>query len=167
MGAAVGTLPLLLQSSSQLQMLSTAFSVVGTFASMNAQRNAIDRENDRLEIEAKMADLTATTDENDRTEKMFKTIGSNLAFQSIAGYYDDSRSFLNIQDQTVANAKKDIESIRLMGSMVQSKFGQLKYENTMKKQDLTFGGWTTIAKELSTGYASYIDEKQVEKALKT
>ena len=71
MGAAVGTLPMLLQSSSQLQMLSTAFSVVGTFASINAQRNAIDRENDRLEIEAKMADLTATTDENDRTERMF------------------------------------------------------------------------------------------------
>ena len=51
--------------------------------------------------------------------------------------------------------------------MVQSKFGQLKYENTMKKQDLTFGGWTTIAKELSTGYASYIDEKQVEDSLRT
>lgn len=165
MGAALGTLPTLFQTSSQLQLLSTAFSVVGTFASMKAGQNAIDRENQRLETEALMAKLTATQDENEITQNMFKTLASNAAFQSVAGYYDDSRSFLNIQDQTVENARKDIASIRLMGEAVQSKIGQLKYENIMKQQDLTFGGWTTIAKELSTGYASYLDEKQVEKAL--
>jgi hypothetical protein len=162
MGAAV---PSLLMQSSTLTGLSTAFSVMSTFSQMNAQRAALARENQRIEMEAKMAELAATQDENNRMDAMYKTLGSNLAFQAVAGYYDDSRSFLNIQDQTVTNAEKDIANIRLMGSSVQSKLGQLRYENTMKSQDLVFGGWTSIGGKLTTGYQSYLDEKSVEDAL--
>lgn len=162
MGAAV---PSLLMQSSTLTGLSTAFSIVSTFSQMNAQKAALARENQRIEMEAKMAELAATQDENNRMDAMYKTLGSNLAFQAVAGYYDDSRSFLNIQDQTVKNAEKDIANIRLMGSSVQSKLGQLKYENTMKSRDLVFGGWTSIGGKLTTGYQSYLDEKSVEDAL--
>jgi len=152
-------------SSSMLTAIGTGISVVGTLSSMSAQRAAIERENQRLETEAKMAELTALQDENARMEKLSQTLASNLAFASIAGYYDDSRSFLNIQDQTRKNAEKDIAQIRLMGSAVQSKIGQLKYENVMKKQDLTFGGWTSIAGQLTTGYKGYLEEKAIEMAV--
>lgn len=152
-------------TSSMLTMMGTTISVIGTYSSFNAQRAALERENQRLETERQMAALTALQDENARMETLSQNLASNLAFASIAGYYDDSRSFLNIQDQTRKNAEKDIAQIRLMGSAVQSKIGQLKYENVMKKQDLTFGGWTSIAGELTTGYKGYLEEKAIEEAI--
>ena len=49
-------------SSSMLTAIGTGISVVGTLSSMNAQSDAIERENQRLETEAKMAELTALQD---------------------------------------------------------------------------------------------------------
>jgi hypothetical protein len=154
-----------LLSSANLQLLSTGFGVVSTFAGMRAQQAALERENQRIAVEAQMAKLSATQDENDRMDAMNRTLASNLAFQSIAGYYDDSRSFLNIQEQTRKNAEKDLAQIRLMGAALQSKYGQLQYENIMQKEDLTFGGWASIGKQLTTGYVGYLDEKEVQKAV--
>lgn len=158
MGAAIG-------SASGLALLSTGIAAVGTVSSINAQKAALARENKRVETEAKLAELAALQEENQRLDDLNRSIASNLAFQSIAGYYDDSRSFLNIQEQTKQNAQKDIAQIRLMGSTVQSKYGQMKFENTMKSQDLVFGGYASVAAGLTAGYGSYVDNKQTETAL--
>ena len=82
-------------------------SAVGTVASVSAQRKALARENYRLDTEAKLAEVQALENENARTADGWKELANNLAFQSTAGYLDDSRSFLNINKQVEKNMNKD------------------------------------------------------------
>jgi len=130
-------------------------SAVGTVASVQSQRRALARENYRLETEKKLAAVQALEEENARKEMLNDTIAQNLAWQSISGYSDDSRSFLNINDQAKNKANKDIANIRLMGKNIQNKYTSMLYENKYKENDLVFGGYVSAISELTTGYAQY------------
>ena len=130
-------------------------SAVGTVASVQSQRKALARENYRLETEKKLAAVQALEEENSRKEMLNDTIAQNLAWQSISGYSDDSRSFLNINQQAKNKANKDISNIRLMGKNIQNKYTSMLYENKYKENDLVFGGYVSAISELTTGYAQY------------
>ena len=130
-------------------------SAVGTVASVQSQRAALQRENYRLETEKKLAAVQALEEENARKEMLNDTIAQNLAWQSISGYSDDSRSFLNINEQAKNKANKDISNIRLMGKNIQNKYTSMLYENKYKENDLVFGGYVSAISELTTGYAQY------------
>jgi len=141
-------------SASQALMISAVVGAVSTVSSIRAQQAALARENFRLQQEAEMAKLAAIEEENARTRQLQETIANNKAFASIAGYYDDSRSFLNINKQAEKEAVKDIETIRLMGQSVQTKYSQMAFENKLKGQQLTFGGYTSVIAGLTTGYGT-------------
>ena len=53
-----------------------------------------------------------------------------------------------------ATRAKDIDTIRLMGQSVQTKYSQMAFENKLKSQDLTFGGYTSVIAGLTTGYGT-------------
>jgi|TARA_R100001082_G_scaffold54350_1_gene29699 HAMP domain-containing protein len=142
-------------SASSMFMLSAAVGAVGTLSSIQAQKRALARENYRLDTEAKLAEVQALENENARTADGWKELANNLAFQSTAGYLDDSRSFLNINKQVEKNMNKDIANIRLMAKSVQHKFYDTRLENRLKSKDLTFGGYTSVAAQLTSGYAKY------------
>lgn len=141
-------------SASQALMISAVVGAVGTVSSIRSQQAALARENFRLQQEAEMAKLAAIEEENARTRQLQETIANNKAFSSIAGYYDDSRSFLNINKQAEKEAAKDIDTIRLMGQSVQTKYSQMAFENKLKGQQLTFGGYTSVIAGLTTGYGT-------------
>ena len=130
-------------------------SAVGTVASVQSQRKALARENYRLETEKKLAEVQALEEENARKQMLNETIANNLAWQSISGYADDSRSFLKIQSQVRKKAEKDIANIRLMGKTTSLKYQQMKLENKYKEKELVFGGYTSVIGELYTGYGNY------------
>ena len=142
-------------SASSMFMLSAAVGAVGTLSSIQAQKRALARENYRLETEAEMAKLQALEEENTRKEQQNIAIANNLAYQSIAGYYDDGMSFLNINKQVQKKAEKDIANIRLMGKNIQHKYSASLYENRLKDNNLVFGGYTSVIAELTTGYANH------------
>ena len=142
-------------SASTLFALSAISSSVGTMSSISAQRAAISRENYRIGTEAKLAKLQAIEEENARQELARMSLANNSAYQSIAGYYDDGMSFLNINEQVRNKAVKDIANIRVMASSTQNKYQSMLYENQMKDNELVFGGYTSVVAELSTGYANH------------
>ena len=142
-------------SASTMMMASAIASTAGMVYSIQAQRAALQRENTRLERESKIAQIQALEEENLRRDKLNQTLASNIAFQSAAGYYDDSRSFLNINKQAVNKAHKDLANIRLQGQIVQSKYRDTIFENDLQKEAITFGGYTSAMSELTTGYAMY------------
>ena len=140
---------------STLFALSAISSSVGTMSSISAQRAAISRENYRIGTEAKLAKVQAIEEENARQELAKMSLANNSAYQSIAGYYDDGMSFLNINQQVTNKAVKDISNIRVMASSTQNKYRSMLYENKMKDNELVFGGYTSVIAELSTGYENY------------
>ena len=142
-------------SAASLFAAASVMSAVGTFSSIQAQRRALARENYRLETEAEMAKLQALEEENTRKEEQKIALANNLAYQSIAGYYDDGMSFLNINKQVQKKAEKDIANIRLMGKNIQHKYSASLYENRLKDNNLVFGGYTSVIAELTTGYANH------------
>ena len=97
----------------------------------------------------------AIEEENMRKDMLNQTLANNLAVQSAAGYYDDSRSFLNINAQARNKAEKDIKNIRLMGKVVDLKMRDQMFENDIKAKSDIFGGWNSIGDQLSSGYAMY------------
>ena len=143
------------KSASTMFAAASIVSAVGTVASVQSQRKALARENYRLETEKKLAAVQALEEENARKEMLNDTIAQNLAWQSISGYSDDSRSFLNINKQAKNKANKDISNIRLMGKNIQNKYTSMLYENKYKENDLVFGGYVSAISELTTGYAQY------------
>ena len=138
-----------------MMMASAVVSSAGAIHSAQNQRAALQRENVRLEQERRLAELQAIEQENIRKEMLNQTLADNLAFQSASGYYDDSRSFLNINKQAVNKAHKDLANIRLQGQIVQSKYRDTIFENDLQKEAITFGGYTSAMSELTTGYAMY------------
>ena len=142
-------------SAASLFAAASVMSAIGSFSSIQAQRRALARENYRLETEAEVAKVQALEEENNRQEQMKIALANNLAYQSIAGYYDDGMSFLNINQQVKNKAVKDIANIRLMGKNIQNKYTSALYENSLKDKNLVFGGYTSVIAELTTGYANY------------
>lgn len=142
-------------SAASLFAAASVMSAIGSFSSIQAQRRALARENYRLETEAEVAKVQALEEENNRQEQMKIALANNLAYQSIAGYYDDGMSFLNINQQVKNKAVKDIANIRLMGKNIQNKYTASLYENSLKDKNLVFGGYTSVIAELTTGYANY------------
>ena len=142
-------------SAASLFAVASVMSAIGSFSSIQAQRRALARENYRLETEAEVAKVQALEEENNRQEQMKIALANNLAYQSIAGYYDDGMSFLNINQQVKNKAVKDIANIRLMGKNIQNKYTASLYENSLKDKNLVFGGYTSVIAELTTGYANY------------
>ena len=142
-------------SAASLFAAASVMSAIGSFSSIQAQRRALARENYRLETEAEMAKLQALEEENTRKEEQKIALANNLAYQSIAGYYDDGMSFLNINKQVQKKAEKDIANIRLMGKNIQHKYSASLYENRLKEKNLVFGGYTSVIAELTTGYANH------------
>ena len=118
------------------------------------QQAALNRENYRLETESKMAALAAAQEENARRQYAEKEKANNLAYQSIAGYADDSMSFLNMNKQIV-KTETDISDIRLMGKSVDLKYRQMAFENQAKMDAVTFGGYTSVIAGLVNGYGNY------------
>ena len=142
-------------SAASLFAAASVMSAIGSFSSIQAQRRALERENYRLETEAEIEKLKALEEENTRKEEQKIALANNLAYQSIAGYYDDGMSFLNINKQVQKKAEKDIANIRLMGKNIQHKYSASLYENRLKEKNLVFGGYTSVIAELTTGYANH------------
>jgi len=140
-------------SASTLFLMSTAATTIGTISSVRAQRAAIARENYRLETERRLAEVQALEEENARTEVGLQELANNLAYQSTAGYLDNSMSFININRQVKKNTEKDIANIRLMGKSTQNKFRQRLFENEYQSRQLLFGGYTSAAASLTSGFA--------------
>ena len=138
-----------------MMMASAVVSSVGTYSNIQNIKAANARERVRYERERKIAEIQAMEEENIRKDMLNQTIANNLAIQSAAGYYDDSRSFLNINAQARKKAEKDIKNIRLMGKVVDLKMRDQMFENDIKAKSEIFGGWISIGDQLSSGYAMY------------
>ena len=142
-------------TASAAMMASAGISAVGSIASVRATQAAANRNAYRLETESNMAKLAALQEENARNEIAKNEIANNLAFQSIAGYADNSISFLNINKQVETTRTKDIADIRLMGKSVQNKYQSQLFENKARTDALTFGGYASAIASLTNGYGNY------------
>lgn len=138
-----------------LMMASAAIQSVGTAYNIRAQKSALAREQVRYERERKVAELDAIEQENIRKDMMNQAIADNMAVQSTAGYFDDSRSFLNMNKQVQAKAEKDISNIRLQGRLVSTKYKDQMFENQVAAKANVFGGYVSIMSGLTNGYGNY------------
>ena len=138
-----------------MMMASAVVSSAGAIHSAQNQRAALQRENVRLEQERRLAELQAIEQENIRKEMLNQTLADNLAFQSASGYYDDSRSFLNINKQATIKAEKDFANIRLNAKVVDVKYRDQMFENNISAKSAVFGGYISAIAGLTTGYANY------------
>ena len=146
-----------------MMMASAVVSSVGTYSNIQNVKAANQRERVRYERERKIAEIQAMEEENIRKDMLNQTIANNLAIQSAAGYYDDSRSFLNINAQARKKAEKDIKNIRLMGKAVDLKMRDQMFENDLKTKADVFGGWISIGDQLTSGYVMYDYHKDRDK----
>lgn len=142
-------------SAATMMMASSVVSAAGQYQQIQYQKAANAREKTRYERESKMAQIEAIEQENLRRDMLNTTLANNIAFQAGSGYYDDSRSFLNINKQARIKGAKDIKNIKLMGLSVQQKYRDQMFENDIAMKSNVFGGYTSIIAGLTTGYADY------------
>jgi len=126
------------------RIASFAFQAIGTVSDINESKVQSKIEQEQYELKIKNANLQGLTEENDRKAEAEKTKKHNLAIVSGSGYNDDSRSFLNINNQVDLKAKKDITAIRINTGAEVSQYSLAAQAAKSGRKAEQFGGWMSI-----------------------
>tara|TARA_R110000796_G_scaffold161025_2_gene277794 strand:+ start:464 stop:904 length:441 start_codon:yes stop_codon:yes gene_type:complete len=115
-----------------------------TVMDIKASKKQSKIEQQMYEDKKKNAARIAKEQEDDRLHDLQMAKAHNLAIGAGSGYSDQSRSFLNIQDQQDKFAQKDIARIRLNTT---SEINQYSLSANMSKSQRSqdqFGSWLSI-----------------------
>ena len=115
-----------------------------TVMDIKASKKQSKIEQQMYEDRKKNAARIAKEQEDDRLHDLQMAKAHNLAIGAGSGYSDQSRSFLNIQDQQDKFAQKDIARIRLNTT---SEINQYSLSANMSKSQRSqdqFGSWLSI-----------------------
>jgi hypothetical protein len=115
-----------------------------TVMDIKASKKQSKIEQRMYEDKKKNAARIAKEQEDDRLHDLQMAKAHNLAIGAGSGYSDQSRSFLNIQDQQDKFAQKDIARIRLNTT---SEINQYSLSANMSKSQRSqdqFGSWLSI-----------------------
>ena len=115
-----------------------------TVMDIKASKKQSKIEQRMYEDKKKNAARIAKEQEDDRLHDLQMAKAHNLAIGAGSGYSDQSRSFLNIQDQQDKFAQKDIARIRLNTT---SEINQYSLNANMSKSQRSqdqFGSWLSI-----------------------
>jgi|TARA_R110000822_G_scaffold9489_6_gene36706 hypothetical protein len=115
-----------------------------TVMDIKASKKQSKIEQQMYEDKKKNAARIAKEQEDDRIHDLQMAKAHNLAIGAGSGYSDQSRSFLNIQDQQDKFAQKDIARIRLNTT---SEINQYSLSANMSKSQRSqdqFGSWLSI-----------------------
>jgi len=143
-------------------LVSSAVSAGGSLYGGYQANQAAQNDIIRYQQEKKYAELRALQDENLRNQQMEITLNNNRAIAGAAGILDDSRSFLEIQEDVRNNAVKDIKNIRLNKNIALTKYDQSIINSKIQAQSATFGAFTDAISSGMTGW-SYFDYYQPAK----
>ena len=136
-------------------LISAGIGAVSTIASASAQTSSINADITRYEDEKRYAELRATQDEIARRRVMDDTLAANRAIAGAAGILDDSRSFIAIQQDVVANAVKDISAIRLNAKIANSKYDQAIVNSKIKQQSVAYNAIADVSSYAANGWNYY------------
>ena len=136
-------------------LISAGIGAVSTIASASAQTSALNADIQKYKDERKYAELRALQDENARRRVMDETLASNRAIVGAAGILDDSRSFLSIQQDVVANAVKDIQIIRLNAKTAGSKYDQAIINSKIQQQSVAYNAIADVSSYAANGWNYY------------
>ena len=115
-----------------------------TVMDIKASKKQSKIEQQMYEDKKKNAARIAKEQEDDRLHDLQMAKAHNLAIGAGSGYSDQSRSFLNIQDQQDKFAQKDIARIRLNTT---SEINQYSLSANMSKSQRSqdqFGSWLSL-----------------------
>lgn len=136
-------------------LISAGVGAVSSIANARASTIALSNTIARYEDEKKYAELRAIQDENARRRVMDETLAANRAIAGAAGILDDSRSFLSIQEDVVANAVKDIKSIRLNAKIAGSKYDQAIINSKIEQQSVAYNAIADVSSYAMNGWNYY------------
>ena len=122
-----------------------ALQAVKVVSDIKASKKQSKIEQQQFEHRKKLAAERAAQEEADRLDDLRMAKAHNLAVAAGAGYSDDSRGFLNVQDQQDIKADKDITRIRLN---VTNQINEYSIAQNLRKSECKqeqFGGWLSIA----------------------
>lgn len=136
-------------------LISAGVGAVSSVAQARAASSALNQTIERYKDEKKYAELRAIQDENARRRVMDETLAANRAIAGAAGILDDSRSFLSIQEDVVANAVKDIKNIRLNAKIANSKYDQAIVNSKIEKQSVAYNAIADVSSYAMNGWNYY------------
>jgi len=136
-------------------LISAGVGAVSSIANARASTIALSNTISRYQDEKKYAELRAIQDENARRRVMDETLAANRAIAGSAGILDDSRSFLSIQEDVVANAVKDIKSIRLNAKIAGSKYDQAIINSKIEQQSVAYNAIADVSSYAMNGWNYY------------
>lgn len=136
-------------------LISAGVGAISTVASAQAQSSALSADIAKYKEEKKYAELRALQDENARRRVMEETLANNRAIAGAAGILDDSRSFLQIQNEVAENAKKDIANIRLNLKIAGTKYDQAIANAKIEKQSVAYNAIADVSSYAMNGWNYY------------
>jgi hypothetical protein len=136
-------------------LISAGVGAISSVASAQAASSALSSDIARYKDEKKYAELRALQDENARRRVMEETLSNNRAIAGAAGILDDSRSFLEIQNDVAENAKKDIANIRLNLKIAGTKYDQAISNAKIEQQSIAYNAIADVSSYAMNGWNYY------------
>ena len=115
-----------------------------TVMDIKASKKQSKIEQQMYEDKKKNAARIAKEQEDDRIHDLQMAKAHNLAIGAGSGYSDQSRSFLNIQDQQDKFAQKDIARIRLNTTNEINQYSLSANMSKSQRSQDQFGSWLSI-----------------------
>ena len=133
----------------------TAFTVAGTYSSIQDAKYQASIQKTQYENEQKMAELKAIQEENNRRELAEDEIDANRAYWASTGFLDDSRNLIGANESVTKKMKSDIQDIRVNSYALQNKYELMKLSTASAAKNKVFGGYASIGSSMATGYSNY------------
>ena len=150
-----------------MMLASSIFSAAKTYTDIQYAKAQHDAYKYQLHLDMEKTELDGMIEKNQIEEAGQKQKNNNLAYAVAQGYLDSSRHFLAVQDDQDRITNQDKKLVSLNTTYAVGVLKNKRYVDKLKTDNAVFGGYLSIAADVTGGYGKYKHYKEKPKKITT
>ena len=138
-----------------MMLASSIFSAAKTYTDIQYAKAQHDAYKYQLHLDMEKTELDGMIEKNQIEEAGQKQKNNNLAYAVAQGYLDTSRHFLAVQEDQDRITGQDKKLVSLNTTYAVGVLKNKRYVDKLKTDNAVFGGYLSIAADVTGGYGKY------------
>ena len=150
-----------------MMLTSSIFSAAKTWTDIQYAKAQHDAYKYQLHLDMEKTELDGMIEKNQIEEASQKQKNNNLAYAVAQGYLDTSRHFLAVQEDQDRITNQDKKLVSLNTTYAVGVLKNKRYVDKLKTDNAVFGGYLSIAADVTGGYGKYKRYREKPKKIDT
>lgn len=150
-----------------MMLTSSIFSAAKTWTDIQYAKAQHDAYKYQLHLDMEKTELDGMIEKNQIEEAGQKQKNNNLAYAVAQGYLDTSRHFLAVQEDQDRITNQDKKLVSLNTTYAVGVLKNKRYVDKLKTDNAVFGGYLSIAADVTGGYGKYKRYREKPKKIDT